>query len=264
MQSNKIYATTRLITDINQCYFYHTTDIPGYGLMKGEWDLRGREDKYLGGLDFNKKRVLDVGTASGALCFYIERQGAEVIAYDLSDEQEWDVVPFAKGDTKAFLSKFRADMKGINNSFWLAHRVYKSKAKMVYGSIYSIPPEIGLVDIAVFGSVLLHLRDPFLALQSALKLTRETVVITDAMSIRKFSFLANLFGKFTKPCMQFLPDFNKVGPKDAWWCLAPEIIKKFIGVLGFEKTQVTYHFQKEKNNRHRLFFTVVGRRTKRA
>ncbi|HEV2177439.1 MAG TPA: hypothetical protein VGW33_09595 [Terriglobia bacterium] len=44
-----IYAQPRLVTDVSECYFYHTMDIPGYGCVKGEWDLRGREKDYLGG-----------------------------------------------------------------------------------------------------------------------------------------------------------------------------------------------------------------------
>jgi hypothetical protein len=35
-----IYAQPRSVTDPESCIFYHTIDIPGYGTMKGEWDLR--------------------------------------------------------------------------------------------------------------------------------------------------------------------------------------------------------------------------------
>ena len=40
-----------------------------------------------------------------------------------------------------------------------------SKAKVVYGTVYEIPEEIGRVEVATFGSVLRHVRDPFLALR---------------------------------------------------------------------------------------------------
>lgn len=58
-------------------------DIPGYGGVEGEWDLRKGVKEYLGNVDFKGKRVLEIGTASGFLCFYMEGQGAEVVAYDL-------------------------------------------------------------------------------------------------------------------------------------------------------------------------------------
>ena len=39
------------------------------------------------------------------------------------------------------------------------------------------------------------------------------------------------------------------------------IIRKMLGVLGFEDTKVNYHLQRFEGRR-RLLFTVVGRRTK--
>ncbi|MEE9185219.1 MAG: hypothetical protein V3U39_12205, partial [Acidimicrobiia bacterium] len=79
-----VFALPREVTDINECYFYHSMDIPRHGAVDGEWDLREGVTEYLGGVDFAGKRVLEVGTASGFLCFHMESQGAEVVAYDLS------------------------------------------------------------------------------------------------------------------------------------------------------------------------------------
>ena len=81
--NNGIYAQPQNIKNVDGCYFYHTMDIPGYGTVYGEWDLRGRESSYLGNVRFKGKSVLEIGTASGHLCFYMEKQGAEVVAYDL-------------------------------------------------------------------------------------------------------------------------------------------------------------------------------------
>src|SRR5262249_7054365 len=75
------------------CYFYHTMEIPGHGLVEGEWDLRAAADAYLGGVDFRGRRVLEIGTASGFLCFTMERRGAEVVAFDLSPEHAPDLIP---------------------------------------------------------------------------------------------------------------------------------------------------------------------------
>ena len=63
------YAEPRAVASLDECYFYHTMDVPGHGTIKGEWDLRGRVDDYLGNFDFSGKRVLDVGAASGILSF---------------------------------------------------------------------------------------------------------------------------------------------------------------------------------------------------
>src|ERR1700720_3412541 len=118
--------------------------------------------------------------------------------------------------------------------------------------------QIGPVDISVFGNILLHLRDPFLALYNALRLTRSTVIVTDVLSRR--DHYQSLFGLLRRPSQRFLPDFRSGQPRDTWWLLTPEAIIQFLGVLGFEETVLTYHRQPYLGDPRRLF-TVVGRRT---
>src|SRR5205085_1561170 len=118
---------------------------------------------------------------SGFLSFHMERQGAEVVSYDLSDAHCWDNVPFAGTDIKAVDSDTRAGIRKVNNSYWYCHRAYRSKNRVVYGTVYEIPDSIGSVDIGVFGSILEHLRDPFLALQKGLALVRETAIVTEVI-----------------------------------------------------------------------------------
>jgi SAM-dependent methyltransferase len=279
-----IYATPRTVTGIDECEFYHVMDIPGYGVVGGKWDLRDRVDQYLGGVDFKGKRVLELGTASGFLCFYMEKRGAEVVAYDIGEEQEWDVVPYCQYDYSEHIKYLKEYNNRLKNAYWYAHKAHNSKAKVVYGSVYEIPEEIGMVDIATFCSILLHLRDPLRALQNALRLVRETVIVTDLAEkkppfhVRPRSFLRGLAALVKQhmsfqqkalsepkgPYMKFLPNFRTLEHKDAWWYLSPEIIVNFLGVLGFEETQVTYHFQKEtyRGGEKRRLYTVVGRRTK--
>ena len=77
MGEEPLYARPRVVTDLEDCLFYHTMDIQGKGTVQGSWDLRAGIDRYLGGVDFAGKRVLDVGTATGCLSFHMERRGAE-------------------------------------------------------------------------------------------------------------------------------------------------------------------------------------------
>ena len=118
-----IYAAPRDITDIRECFFYHTVELPNHGLMRGEWDLRGGVDSYLGGAVLAGKRVLEIGTANGFLCFEMEKRGAEVVAYDLSEEDEWDIVPYGGIITPEMSQSRRALIKKINNAWWLTHRL---------------------------------------------------------------------------------------------------------------------------------------------
>ena len=70
------YALPRVVTDLADCAFYHSMDLPGHGTVEGMFDLRGAVDEYLGGVDLRGKRVLELGTADGFLCFEMERRGA--------------------------------------------------------------------------------------------------------------------------------------------------------------------------------------------
>jgi len=277
--SKIIYAKPYLVKSIDECDFYHYMDIPGNGAIVGKWDLRNNVDKYLGDVVFKEKRVLELGTASGFLCFEMEKRGAEVVAFDIGENCEWDIIPFAQYDYKLKIEEFKCYCNRMKNAYWFAHKALNSNAKAVYGSIYDIPKEIGSVDIATFCSILLHLRDPFLALQSASSLVKQQIIITDLVPDGMF-FPVNMFrraaGNFFRkylfkrkeayknnnfPYMEFLPDFKTLRHKDTWWSLSPEIIINFLGVLGFEETRVTYHFQKLYGKKKRLF-TIVGKRTK--
>ena len=253
-----IHCKPRVVTDIESCEFYHVMDNPNGGTWGGKWDLRENIDSYLGNVDFQDKTVLDVGTASGFLCFEMEKRGADVTAFDISPETDWDIVPFAQIDYKSHSKDFRAYVERFKNAFWYAHKQMNSKAKCAYGSVYNIPAELGLFDMAIFGCILLHLRDPFLALQSGLKLVKETVIITDLVPQR----LVNENNKEQKevPYMVFLPEFKTLKNKEVWWLLSPEIVQQFIGVLGFEDSRVEYHTQ-VLNGLTMQLFTVVGNRT---
>jgi hypothetical protein len=248
------YAAPRRITDLANCAFYHTMEIPGYGLVEGEWDLRESVGDYLGNVEVHGKRVLDLGKASGFLTFHMEAQGAEVVAYDLSGEEPWDVVPYAGDDPNTRLAQTRTHVWRVNNGFWLAHRAFQSQARVVYGTVYAIPEEIGPVDISVVTAVLLHLRDPFLALQNALRLTRETVIIAEAVRDPRLHDVG-------EPYLRFLPNPVSCEPKGGWWEFSPEAVRRFVAVLGFEDTAVTHHTQTYQGERVPVY-TVVGRRTK--
>ena len=257
-----IYAEPRLVPSASDCYFYHTQEIPGLGLVQGEWDLRPGIDAYLGKMDFRGKRVLELGTADGFITFHIERHGGEVVSYDLSDDYDWDVVPFARSAADGYMERFMAGVGQVNNSYWFCHHANRSQARMVYGDVYHIPQAIGPVDISVYGAILCHLHDPFEALRQGLRLTRETVVITDGF--RRFSRFRPLERfippALRSPSLKFLPNATTGEPKVAWWEIGPEVIKRFIGVLGFEDAKVTYHAQRYLG-RTKYLFTVVGHRT---
>jgi SAM-dependent methyltransferase len=267
MSEDSIYATPKLVTNIDECHFYHTVDIPGHGVVEGLFDLREGAREYLGNVDFEGKRVLELGTASGFLCFHMESRGAEVVAFDLSEDDLWDIVPLYNCDYEGRVAERREVARSLNNAFWFSHRAFNSNARLATGTVYTIPREIGMVDISTVGSILLHVRDPFLALQNALRLTRETVIITDGFKSLPNRILDKLRLPFQlsslprSPRMEFVPTPRAPKYADTWWNFSPEIIKRMIAVLGFEEVAVNSHWQRYKGRRIRLS-TVVGHRTR--
>ena len=241
------------------CYFYHTTDVPGHGPIAGEWDLAPGIDAYLGRVSFEGRSVLDVGAASGFLTFHIEKRGGRVISYDLSEAQAWDIVPLSGLDVAEHARIRKAHIRAINNGYWLCHEAYGSRARMAHGTVYQIDPALGPVDVSVFGSILLHLRDPFLALHNAARITGETMIVSEL--VPGSHPLARLAGRFAGRSQRFKPRFAKNRPWDTWWELPPRLIVEYLGVLGFERTVVTRHSQSLLGRRLPMY-TVVATRTK--
>lgn len=259
LTTQSVFARPRKVDELGQCDFYHAVVVPGHGLVQGEMDLRGRESAYLGRVDFSGKRILEIGTASGFLTFYMEAQGAEVISFDLSEDYSWDVVPYSRIDYPQILRQRKEGIRRVNNSYWLCHRAFNSEARMVYGSAYDVPREIGPVDITTFCTVLVHLENPFWALRNTLPLTREKVIVTEFIW-RPFlpSFL---FSLAARPSMIFLPDYRTSELWDTWWFLSPSVVRAILGVLGFEDSRVTYHLQRYRGRRS-LCYTVVAQRSR--
>lgn len=247
------YSAVRNVDRVEDCYFYHTMDVPGFGTVNGEWDLRGSVGTYLGNFDFAGKRVLDVGAASGILSFYIEAQGAEVVSFDLSDDYDWDIVPFDKNDNEAMRSERRSHLRKINNGYWFCHKAFNSSAKMVNGVVYDMPVNIGPVDVSVFGSILLHLRDPFLALENAARLTKETIIVSD---LSPFGKLASKFKRNPK----FMPRAERPdGISDRWFRLPPLLVQEYLGILGFKNITMTWA-DFDYAGKKRPIYTIIARR----
>src|SRR5262249_42249842 len=98
-------AASRAQLTLADCDFYHATTLPDGTDMQGAWDLRGREGAYLGNVEFRDQRVIEIGPASGGLTFWMERAGADVVAFDVGYDVTMDLMPF----NGAALDGVRAD-----------------------------------------------------------------------------------------------------------------------------------------------------------
>jgi SAM-dependent methyltransferase len=165
-RSCSMYAQPRMVTDLNQCRFYHAMDLPDGQFIRGNWDLRNSFEQYTGNVQFARRRVLDVGTASGFLSFEAEKRGAEeVVSFDSASPTLHVSVPFLEVRQRGG-TPLDDDFEAIRNAYWYAHRAYGSRAKCYYGDVHNLPEELGEFDIVLVGAILCHLRDPLGALTS--------------------------------------------------------------------------------------------------
>ena len=162
-----------IVPALSECRFYHAMDLPGFGSIEGDWDLRGRFDEYIGGIDLRGQTVLDVGTASGFLSFEAERRGATVFSFDADGPERIQVVPPAMPDVRYF--------HGMRNSYRLAHHAFQSKATPIHGDIYRMSEVVPPCDVVIVGQILVHLRDPLGALHQAALAAKETLVIVEGI-----------------------------------------------------------------------------------
>ena len=229
---NSLLAEPRLVERLEDCFFYHAMDLPGFGLVPAHWDLRGRCDDYVGGVDVAGKSVLDVGSATGFLSFEAEKRGASrVVSFDMSDARQQKFLPFKNKtyyrDPERWAREYGAEVEQWKNAYWLCHRLLHSKAEVYYGDIYDLPMELGEFDIAIVGSVLEHLNDQISALASIARLVKETIVVVSPLlqtdeRIARFEALAG------NPDADF-----------TWWTYSLGVYREVFGMLGFSITKVS-------------------------
>lgn len=226
------YEQPRYVESLDECFFYHTMELPSFGEVHGHWDLRGRFDDYVGGVDVSGKSVIDIGTATGFLSFAAEAQGAtRVVSFDMSDVRQQTFLPFKdklySRDRDAWAKEYGAEIEQWKNAYWLCHRLLESKAEVFYGNVYEIPLELGQFDVAIVGGVLEHLNDQITALSSIARVTKERIVIVTPLleteeRIARFEALA------AHPENDF-----------TWWRYSLGVYREVLGMLGFEIERVS-------------------------
>jgi O-methyltransferase len=241
--------------DLSDCHFYHRVRLRDGRVIDGPWNLLDGEEEYLGAVPVEGRRVLEFGPASGWLTAWLEQQGASVIAFDAGWDLNVDLMPVHGLDLDALRRDSLVQLCRLHNSWWYLHRDYSLTAKAVYGSIYNLPDDVGSFDISIFGSILLHLRDPFRALAEGAERTRDTIVVVEPL-------LPDLVNKGAIARWNPSRSLNT----SAWWHHSPSLIVDMLRVLGFPDVTVTYHQKPYRvqpgNDPHRdsPLFTVVGRR----
>ena len=244
--------------DLRDLVWYHTVELPDGRVLPGAWDLRGHEPEYLGGVDVGGARVLELGPAIGYLTYYMERQGAEVVAFEAGFDVSIDFLPVrGREDDEGRLRVMQETIDRNHDAWWYLHRAYGSSAKFVQGDIYDMPSDLGTFDITLVGAILLHLREPWGALSEAARRTTRTMIVTEPLQDDLQPPESNI--------MRFSPSAEHHVTN--WWSIYPGAVVSMLERLGFGRTSVTFHSQ-----RHHLahdiradaieqrMYTVVGHR----
>lgn len=238
--------------EAEDCDFYHVVELDDGRRFGGEWDLRGREQACLGEQPLAGRTVIEFGPASGWLSQHIARRAAALTVFDLPFGAAPEIMPFPGIDADACRRSGAADIARLRNSWWFTRRKLGFSATAFYADIYDPPSDLGCFDVAVFGSLLLHLSDPFRALRRAAERTRETIVVTDVVGPQEDVRLPQPGLGPDLAALVFGPTLPPIGVVH-WWALSSGAVTHMLHRLGFTEATVTRH-------RDLPLFTVVASR----
>ena len=201
--------------------WYHTLDLAPGVVTPGWFDLRQVVDEMPFPADLTGRRCLDIGTFDGFWAFEMEKRGAsEVIAIDLLDPAAWD---WPIGSEEAVVDAIGTRKAG-GRGFDVARAALGSSVERRELSVYDLDPDdIGTFDFVYLGSLLLHLRDPVLALGRTRAVCRGDALVVDAID----GVLSTLFRN------RALAHLDGRG-RPWWWKPNVAGLQRMVEAAGFE------------------------------
>jgi len=204
--------------------WYHTLELGPGVVTEGMFDLRPYVERYGLPEDMSGMRALDVGTFDGFWAFEMERRGAWVVGLDVDRVQELDWPPRLRP----------AEDRERGATFRLAREALGSSVERVGVSIYDATPERlgGAFDLVFCGSVLIHLRDPMLALERMAALCRGRLVLAEEYSRRLVPAVWARGAEFTGE-----------SPWSTWWRPTVPTWLAMVRCAGFEHVRAATRFR---------------------
>ena len=160
--------------------WYHTFDLPGGVTTNGLFNHRRVVGKLPIPVSLAGQRCLDVAASDGFWSFELARRGAaEVISVDLPDATQQDFWGPPRHDPERGAGSGRA-----NRAFAIVKEATGLDVTRIDGSVYDLGAlGIGQFDYVFMGNILLHLRDPILALREVRKVTKGEFLSYETISL---------------------------------------------------------------------------------
>lgn len=204
--------------------WYHTIDLRPGVATQGWWDLR-HALPLIPFPDLAGKRCLEIGTWDGFYGFELERRGAaEVVSIDVPDLADIDYPPEVRADP-AF-DPSHAGEAPRSAGFHLLRDLLGSRVEWQGVSVYDLDPaEHGPFDVALIGSLIVHLRDPVRALDAV---RRVLVPGGRLVAIDYLDPFVHLLAR-RRP----LFELRGVGSDFQWWLASDAGLRHLLRVGGF-------------------------------
>ncbi len=221
-------AAAALAQRVAETGWYQTIDL-GHGVLTpGEFNHIPHLEKYRLPADLSGRRVLDIGTFDGFWAFEFERRGAaEVVALDLATYNDLDLPP---GPRQAMDAATLATPLG--RGFGIAREALGSAVQRRIGSVYHLDPDTaGRFDVSHIGNVLVHLRDPALALQRMCAVTQGMAIISETVD-------DDLDGMGDAPLMRYMGGQVNCN----WWRFSTAALVRLALDAGFARVEPVARF----------------------
>jgi tRNA (mo5U34)-methyltransferase len=217
----------RLIDRVNAVRWYHTIDLGDGVITNGFADHREQLVDYRIPERLDGLRCLDVATFDGFWAFEMERRGAaEVVAVDVGNTADFD-------HPKALLGEYvrRGEDYVTGAGFRVAHDALGSHVRREISNVYNLSPQrFGTFDLVFLSDLLLHLRDPRLALERLRSVCHGLVIVADVSNPD--------LDRHRAPLTEFLGGQANV----TWWAPSSLTLRRMMEHAGFDRIEEVSRF----------------------
>lgn len=199
-------------------YWRHRIDLGEGKFTPGKkdashWGTLGLPD------DLSGKTFLDIGAFDGLHSFEAERRGAvRVLATDIWDEPTAD---------EEWWNSLRPGKEGFDLAYDYLNSTVESK---VIGVEELSPDTVGKFDIVLCSGVIYHLKEPLSAIENAVSVANELVVVESAIQ-----------HDFHSPAgMKLLKGTERNNDPSNWWVPNLEGLRDMVSIAGCDEVTAGY------------------------